>query len=276
MSTFIWLASYPKSGNTWVRAFLSSVAQDGAPVDINRMSTPQPSTRHVLDDLLGVPTSDLTNKEILQARPAALRAYAARQKEPLISKVHEAWQKTSAGQPLFPTELTKASVYIVRDPRDVAVSFAHHLGKSIEHVITLMADPEAALSGSIDKLNTNTQQPLLSWSQHVESWLDLASPSPLLVRYEDMLADPLGQGILMAKHVGLHKETSVYEQAVQHTSFSALSQQESAGGFRETLAHGRRFFRSGRSGAWKETLSLEQIATIEKNHGSVMARLGYL
>lgn len=277
MTTFIWLASYPKSGNTWVRAFLSSVRQDGGPIDINRLDVViQPSSRYFLDDIFGIPTADLTQSEILQARPAAMSAYSSAADKATIHKVHDAWLCNADGQPLFPAELTKASIYIVRDPRDVAISFAHHIGKSIDYAIDQMAAPDSALGLNLRRFTPNTSQLLLTWSQHVESWLDHASPTPLLVRYEDMMADPVGQGALIARHAGFDKTMSVYEQAAKNSSFSELNKQEAQNGFKEVLAPDRRFFRSGKAGGWKNTLAPAQIARIEQAHGAVMQRLGYL
>lgn len=277
MSTFIWLASYPKSGNTWVRAFLSSVKHDGRPVDINRLETvTQPSSRHFLDDLFGVATADLTPEEVMLARPAALSAHGSSTSHTELHKVHDAWLRNRDGQPLFPPELTQASVYIVRDPRDVAISFAHHIGKSIDQAIDKMASTETCLGSNLGRFTPTTRQPLHTWSQHVESWLDHATPSPLLVRYEDMMADPVRQGARIARHVGFDKTMDIYEQAAQNTRFSELSKQETQSGFREVLAPERRFFRSGKAGGWKDTLTPAQIARIEQAHGPVMRRLGYL
>lgn len=277
MSGFVWLASYPKSGNTWVRAFLSSVLQGGGPVDINRLTAAmQPSRRDGLDDLFGIETSDLLPAEILDARPAALAASDAMHSDAVLCKVHEAWVRTSTGLPLFPAAVTKASVYIVRDPRDVAVSFAHHWQMPIDHVIDLMADPAAALSGVSSCFTANTVQPLLTWSGHVESWLDLAAPSPLLLRYEELLAAPVAQGRRVARHLGQLAADDVYEAAARHTDFATLRCQEDEHGFAESRVVEQRFFRSGKAGAWRTALSPSQTARIEREQGTVMTRLGYL
>lgn len=277
MSAFIWLASYPKSGNTWVRAFLSSVKQDGGPININKLdNVTQPSSRHFLDDLLGIATADLTQEEILLARPAVMSAYKHTVKGTTLHKVHDAWVCNAEGQPLFPPELTHASIYIVRDPRDVAISLAHHLGRTIDYAIKHMGTSKSALSNNATAFTPNTYQPLLTWSQHVESWLDQAAPTPLLVRYEDMVADPIQQGARIAHHAGFEKAMEIYAQAAQNTRFSELTKQEAQNGFKEILAPGRRFFRAGKAGGWKDVLTPTQVTQIEQDHGRVMQRLGYL
>lgn len=276
MSGFVWLASYPKSGNTWLRAFLTSVLADGETIDINAMPAAQPSSRAILDEMFGIDTSDLTPDEILNARPAALAAEHARAGGAPFRKVHEAWIRTADGTPLFAEELTAASVYIVRDPRDVAISLAHHLGDTIDAMISFMADPKASLSGTRSAFRVHCKQPLLSWSGHFESWCDHAAPSPLLVRYEDMIDDPLAEGIRIARHIGLTKPRDIYEKAVAQSSFGALQRQEVSKSFVEVLAPGRRFFRSGKAGGWRAVLTPDQIAQIERAHAPAMRRLGYL
>ena len=75
MAGIIWLASYPKSGNTWLRAFLTSFQSGGQPVDINSMAGgPIASARKRFDDAMGVEASELTQEEIDRYRPRILEA----------------------------------------------------------------------------------------------------------------------------------------------------------------------------------------------------------
>ncbi len=75
MSGIYWLASYPKSGNTWLRSFLSNLQQDGdAPADINELATGTiASARDWLDEALGFDSADLSADEIDRLRPAVYR-----------------------------------------------------------------------------------------------------------------------------------------------------------------------------------------------------------
>ncbi|MFX4369970.1 hypothetical protein ABTA37_19770, partial [Acinetobacter baumannii] len=89
-----------------------------------------------------------------------------------LLKVHDAWLPTAAGEPLFPPEATAGVVCIVRDPRDVAVSLAHHLAVPIDAAIAMMADPDAQLARVERGLPLQLRQRLSTWSGHVEGWLD--------------------------------------------------------------------------------------------------------
>lgn len=278
MNGLLWLASYPRSGNTWMRLFLAN-AEAGAPrpTDINAIPGPGiAGDRSLLDYLLGAETSDLTDDELERFRPAAYRVFAANAAKTIWMKIHDAYTLTSAGEPLVPADASCGVIYLVREPRDVAVSFAHHAGVKIDAVIERMADPSAALSGDARRLREQVSQRLLTWSGHVRSWVDQDAIPKLVLRYEDMVADPLTAFGAAARFAGLSDDPDGVARAVSHCSFGELSRQESERGFKERLRIATRFFRSGRAGAWRETLTTAQAARIVADHGGVMERFGYL
>ncbi|WP_269747040.1 sulfotransferase domain-containing protein [Elstera litoralis] len=180
MSGYHWLASYPKSGNTWLRLALSSLSRDGAPPDFAAKVgfAPIASNRSPFDLLLDVDSGDLTDDEAEALRPCFYELEARRHAEPQLRKVHDAWTLTSAGEPLFPPALTLGTLYIARDPRDVAVSLAAHLGMTVDEAIAAMAAPAATLARGGKRGKTQLAQRLLSWSAHVESWLDAPGMPP--------------------------------------------------------------------------------------------------
>lgn len=275
---FIWLASYPKSGNTWLRVLLESLKKGGAAVDINALSMacPQAAMREPFDNALGVSSSDLTITEIDFARPFTLALEASESPRLLYRKVHDAWRCNVEGLELFPKNLTHTAFYVVRDPRDVAVSSAHHSGVSIDRTIAYMADDTCTLSASGKSLSHNLPQILLSWSRHVESWLDQSGQSPLLLRYEDMLVNPVASARAVCERLGWAVDETLLQSAVSHTRFDRLAGQEKIAGFSERAATDRPFFREGKAGGWKDRLSRGQIQRVERDHGTVMTRLGYL
>jgi aryl sulfotransferase len=93
MSGFYWLASYPKSGNTWVRLFLESLSLGGLDVDINKLSLEHDhcASRHAFDWILDISSTDLTDSEIACLRPRLYELEAQKAKQPVISKVHDRW-----------------------------------------------------------------------------------------------------------------------------------------------------------------------------------------
>ena len=274
-----WLVSYPKSGNTWMRMMLASLLAGGAPVDINQTGEEiGVSTYAEMDEFLGVESSELTEAEIARARPALHAAMLGYAEGPLVlRKVHDRFWRTERGEAVFDGGLTRAAVYILRDPRDVAVSYAHHRGVPLDRVIEVMADPEEALAQSRSGQRKQLSQPVGDWSGHVRSWVEQTEIPVLTLRYEDLRQDPAGGLRAAADFLGIPAGEGAVAAAVAATQFDLLRAQEQANGFRER--HSRStdlFFRKGVAGDWKTALSGEQRAEIEARHGEVMGRFGYL
>src|ERR1700691_997320 len=109
MNRIVWLASYPKSGNTWLRAFLCNFERGGdIPASINELNNGIISSdRSMADNALGVECSDLTPREIDLVRPAIYQRIAEQSPETLYLKTHDAYTLNANAQPLFPADVTK-------------------------------------------------------------------------------------------------------------------------------------------------------------------------
>src|SRR5262249_13627691 len=121
----------------------------------------------------------------------------------------------------------------------------------------------------------NVYEVLGSWSGHVRSSTATPHPRLLVIRYEDMLAAPAATFGRLAKHLGHDLAPDRLTQAIENSSFKVVSAQEAASGFNERSAKADRFFRSGRSGTGRETLSRAQIRRIANRHGAIMQQIGY-
>jgi aryl sulfotransferase len=273
---FVWLASYPKSGSTWLRLALRSLLAGGAPVDFQTRTlfAPLIDCFGVLEAELDVEASDLTLAELDELLPDALLLATNAVPEVQLRKVHDCWGRTASGRLRFPPEATRAAVHVVRDPRDVAVSWAHHAAIDLDEAISFLADPAAMLGLSRRETLLAVPQPLSSWSGHTESWL-AADPAPLTLRYEDMLADPHAALARVAEHCGLAATPAALDGAVAATRFDRLRAAEAEHGFRMGQAGDRIFFRRGVAGGWRDTLTAAQAARIARDHGAMMDRLGY-
>ncbi|PKP93092.1 MAG: sulfotransferase [Alphaproteobacteria bacterium HGW-Alphaproteobacteria-16] len=268
MSGIYWLASYPKSGNTWLRLLLRSYLAGGTAVDIN---APAPdgwslNGRAQFDAAIGVAASDLTDAGILAWWPSALRYWTQTRTAPAYLKTHDLCQ---------PLDVTLGAVYLVRDPRDVALSLARQADSSIDAAIAIMGTPDKIMGRSRDRLQSRLAQFWGSWSQNVESWLAPAPFSVHVLSYEAMRADPVAalSGLLPA--LGFSVDQAAVEAAVAATALKSLRAQEAAMGFVE--AEGPHpFFGEGRVAGWRTRLTPAQRARIEADHGQVMARLGYI
>ncbi len=275
----VWLASYPKSGNTWMRIALLSLRDGGAEVKVDRLKRDIGvflAMRHRLDMLLDIDSSDLAPEETLLLRPKIYDLFDLANEKVLVWKVHDCWEKTPDGAAMFPAEATAAAIYLVRDPRDVAVSYAHYFGVDIDKAIETMADRSYRVAAKTDSCHFHLPQTYSSWSEHVLSWIDRSGLSPLVLRYEDMVAD-MGLALRQVSDLlGWTSSAAAIEGAVASTRFDRLQAQERAVGFQEVMLKERPFFRQGKAGTWRDVLSATQVARLERDHGAVMARLGYL
>ena len=269
----VWLASFPKSGNTWLRVLLAnlSAAHDG-PADINAPRTRGggiASGRPPFEEDTLVDPSLLTDDEAERLRPA-FHDFRASQKDPQFVKTHDAFTRLTDGTPLLGSG-ARAALYVVRDPRDVAVSYSFFFDVDLEEAADELSDVDLVLPAS----RFQFRQKLLGWSGHVRSWLDQRSVPVHVVRYEDLLTDTAGELRRALEFVGVHASSEEIAASVRHSAFAELRRQEAERGFRERGARAQMFFREGRAGAWRERLPAALARKIERDHGEVMARLGY-
>ncbi|MFZ5746785.1 MAG: sulfotransferase domain-containing protein [Pseudomonadota bacterium] len=275
----VWLASYPKSGNTWLRILLSGlVVRDGEPADINALRLPWASvvSREKIEDHTLLDTGLLTDEEIDRLRPHVVDPIVGDAAERCYIKVHDAYRHVDGGAPLLGDPRGRAAIYIVRDPRDVAVSLSFHLGRSIDAAIAFLNKPGATLGSRGHRSPTQVPQLLFDWSGHVASWTEQSEVPVHLLRYEDLSADTTGALRAVAAFLGLDACDRVIAEAVGAADFSKLQRQERKGGFAERPSTATAaFFRSGRAGGWTEALTPEQNAAIVAAHAPMMERFGY-
>jgi hypothetical protein len=277
LKKIVWLASYPKSGNTWLRAFLTAFLNKETPgVDINNlMPSTIASSRQMFDELAGVPASDLLPEEIDRLRPSVYRQNAMESQEIVYHKIHDAWIRLPGGEPLIPGDATKAVIYIIRNPLDVAVSFANHLHTGVDKTIEIMNNPDYAFCDRRDRLANQLRQRLLTWSGHVKSWVDESGLPLQVMRYEDMKDQPEKTFSQALDFIGLQYSSHEVQAALEACEFSKLKRQEEEKGFNEKNARSPGFFRSGSVGDWKGILTRQQVGRVVGMHGEVMGRFGY-
>ena len=273
----MWLASYPKSGNTWFRAFLTRLLRPDEELDINNLDGGAiASSREMFDEISGLSSSDLTREEIENLRPDVYRYLAKISKDVLYKKVHDAYITTSSGQPLIPGEVAKAVIYIVRNPLDVVASFANHLNKTIDQTITIMGNPAYAFCDKDHRMHNQLEQKLLSWSNHVESWVEGSGLPVYIVRYEDMLDKSFETFKGAISFLGLNYSDDQIMDAVKKSTFRELHNQEKEKGFKEKAPDSPAFFRQGKAGGWEKELSKAQVDLIIQDHKRIMERFGYI
>lgn len=274
-----WLASYPKSGNTWLRAFIRNLnGGSDAPASINDLGTGGlASSRRWMDEVLGFDTADLHRDEIRRLRPSVYGFASKHARGFSYHKIHDACHRVDGAQLIVNADATAGAIYLIRNPLDVAISYANHGGWSIDEAIANMEDPEHRMaSDDGERLKPQVEQRMLTWSDHVRSWVDNPEIQTHVLRYEDMKTDTLRAFSTAARFLKLRADPQEIARALEFSAFDVLQAQEDEEPFRERNPRSPRFFRKGLVGDWQTTLNETQIARVIEAHGAVMARFGYL
>jgi hypothetical protein len=277
-SGIVWIASYPKSGNTWARAFLHNYVRlrngESGEQDINEMarfSTWELDKKRYAHFLGFEPENEKHRNEIAATRHAVQQQIADTVEGLVFIKTHNCLVK-DRGHPMINFAVTAGAIYVVRNPLDVAISYAHHAGASIDEAIARMGEKDVENQGS----DIAVYEVHGSWTQHVWSWTRNAHRALHVVRYEDMLADPRRAFGAITEHLRLTSTRRHLLRAIDQSSFARLQAQEREKGFRERPPNAdQNFFREGRAGQWKEVLTRAQIDRVVRDHGEQMQRFGY-
>jgi aryl sulfotransferase len=278
MKKINWLASYPKSGNTWMRIFFINLLHPNLKTSINQLQYIRHSaSRALFDSYSDIPSSDLTSLEIEQMRPEIYEAMAKSAQDQFFLKIHDVYKKDEKSHSIISQEASKAIIYLVRNPLDLALSFSKFKTVSIDQIIEEMEREDNTLSKDDQRsLKVQLPQTLSTWNHHVKSWTQQSDIPILIVKYEDLLKEPFYQFKKVVQFLGFNYSDNEIKVAVQKSNFETLKNQESVLGFREKYSSTEVFFRSGVAGEGEKKLSLSQIQQITKPHQEMMQRFGYL
>ncbi|MFI0433355.1 MAG: sulfotransferase domain-containing protein [Candidatus Nanopelagicales bacterium] len=294
--TTVWLASYPKSGNTWMRAIVTALGTHRHLFGVNQLgSGAQPNHVGGIQGVFGIDPRWLSRDEIDRMRTVLTNRWGAPPDaadsdtdtdtdtaddapppplRPVLRKTHEVYRPGAAGREPFPLAATRGAILVVRDPRDVACSYAPFFGVDLDGAINAMA--REGFGGAPSPAMAQTEQPWGTWSSHAASWLADDVPFPVhLVRYEDLKADTVGTLRPVFEAIGLECTPEQLAAAAEQSRFDRLQKSEAERGFRETSKQTRTFFRKGKAGGWADELSEAQVAAVEADHDDMMVRLGY-
>lgn len=274
MGAIIWLASYPKSGNTWLRAFLHNLLRNpDRPMGINELD------KFCLGDsqavwyqhVSGRSPAQMTKEEVAALRPRVHEAFTQAFPDSVFAKTHNILA-AAFGQPMVTMDCTAGAIYVLRNPLDVTISLADHFGITLDQSVEFMANPQAGTEND----DVNAFEFYGTWSQHVASWTREGNQGMIWLRYEDLLQKPNQSFGRVASYLGLKPSRQRLDKAIKFSSFKVLRSQEEREGFRERSKHAERFFRVGKASQWRTTLSTEQVDAIVAAHGEQMERFGYL
>jgi hypothetical protein len=274
-----WLSSYPKSGNTWFRIVLANALnQSQNALNINQINiTRHASDRALFVEALGFNSYLLSEDELLRLRPIVYKWYSQQNMQVHYFKIHDAYIHINEISPLVPHDGSLGALYFIRNPLDIAISFAYHSNISIDQSIDFMCEENAKMFGNTGFLGTQLQQYLLSWSRHVQSWTSMNHHlNVMCLRYEDMHLSPLITFKKAIQFLKLDIPDQVILTAINHARFEKLQHQEAQQGFKEKSVVQKKFFRKGVIGDWEQTLNEFQIKKIIEHHKEVMFKHGYI
>ena len=275
----VWLASYPKSGNTWLRVFLYQLMriQGGYPRDENELNQLDRASGYeaklfgLFEQFLGKPLTEATLPEVMSVRALVHATVAERMPAVALLKTHNLYGELGR-MPTINAAASVGGIYMVRDPRDVAPSLSQHLGSSIDQAIAVMNTPAFVTAN-----NAETAFEIWgTWSQHVQSWAAEPDSSLLVVRYEDLMGKPTETFTGIVRHLGQDATPGQIAEAIELSSFDKLKRQEEEHGFRERSGRAERFFVTGKAGSWRDKLSPSQANAIVSGHRAMMTKFGYL
>jgi len=276
MGNIVWLASYPKSGNTWLRAFIYNLVED--PVSPGRIAElpsyfeEESKPRWYEPYTAGRPLSDLTFDELMALRPQVHQDIAdSRLRGSIFTKTHNMFGQVG-GVSIHNINVMAGAIYIVRNPLDVTLSVADHFGLTMDEAIAFMANEETGTPTNEE----NMAGYMGSWSTHVASWTGQQHPSIVVVRYEDLLEKPAKAFGQVARLLGMDQDRQRVKKAIRFSSFKELKKQELKDGFVERSPNSRSFFRKGTKNQWAQGLTDEQVQKTVSNHREQMARFDYI
>lgn len=273
MSGILWLASYPKSGNTWLRLFMENLFRNATrPVPINELNVVKygDSAYPIYEQVAGRPLAGASDADFNMLREPVQR-YLASRPETTFVKTHNALLRHE-GQPLVYLEHTVGAVYLLRNPFDLTVSFADHFRISHDDAIEALASPFHHTKTTPAAI----YQLLGGWTNHYRSWFGVENFNPLFIRYEDMIRDPVKSFGRFMRYLGLPKNPERLKRAIRNSAFSEVERQEREVGFKERVHEGQKFFRAGKSGGYKDVLSERQIGRIIDAHGDLLLEQKYI
>lgn len=284
----IWIASYPKSGNTWVRSLLSQYY----------FSKDESFDFSVLKNIPNFNVGDfITKKEILKEPMDIPKLWlkiqkylSLKYKKNLFFKTHHA--NLSMNDFNFTSkDYCAGCVYIVRDPRNVITSLKNFENKSYKEILDAMTDERTHLKGTDyfkNKFGFDAFEIIGSWSINYTSWVHNKLGIPVCtIRYEDLLDNTLEEfekifnfikNINNTKNVFFNRERAI--KILEETSFEKLRKKEKNEGFNENSTRPKnvntQFFNMGKENDWKKILPDEIKKKIEETFKKEMKELKYL
>ena len=282
----IWLSSYPKSGNTWLRFFLVSLFFSGKKVNLNHLKKiiNFPNRSHFtnlisnFDDISQVGKNWLNAQKILNE-----------DKKVKIFKTHNMLCRYKDNF-FTDSKNTLATIHVIRDPRNVITSLKNHYNFKDLNISKnfLFNDKQIINLSETQKEKELSEHPLPqiigSWKSHYQSWKNMKK-NRLLIKYEDLLSNSENEFFKIANFISKFTKTNFNKDqilyAIKSSSFENLKGMEKEHGFTESTYNSKTgkkntFFNLGPNNNWEKILDKEIANEISSRFEPEMKELGYL
>ena len=275
----IWLASYPKSGNTWVRVFLNSLFYtDNNESDINNLSIGQfPNRKHFKDITKNMDDINEFSKHCINAQSKLNLS-----NQTIFLKTHHAYWRNE-NYKFTDTQTTLGVIYIVRDPRNIITSLKNHYNfKNYDDALKFLLDDRKVIGTKNSEKEVDLPHIISSWKNHFNSWKKM-NKNYLLIKYENLINFPELEFEKITKYLEnlinkKFKKTKILD-SIKKSSFDNLKKKEQSNGFIEAPISTDQpisFFNMGPKNNWRNLLDKEISRKIEREFKKEMLELNYL
>lgn len=279
----IWIASYPKSGNTWVRALLAYYF-------FSRKETfnftllkniPNFNVADFIDEKSPLKDNDDIIKNWIPVQQFIHKKF----KRNLFFKTHNVCT-TKDGHKFTDNNVSAGCIYIIRDPRNVITSYKNFENQAYEKILQNILDDKNFLlsnKSTFEKFGIRGIEIISSWAEHYNSWIHNKYNIPIcLIKYEDLLNDTAKEFIRIfnfLKKINNEKNIKIdknrLKNTIKETSFDNLKNLERKNGFSEKQDRSVNFFNQGEVNEWSQILPKEISFKIEEKFAREMTELNY-
>ena len=289
-----WLASYPKSGNTLLRSILISLlfTNDGNFKLENFSSIGQfEQTERIKNNISlfkDIPKEKINNENLFKnlINLQTKKALRLKNDKSIFFKTHSGLFNVF-GYPFTNENNSKGIIYIIRDPRDICISWSKHSGVNIDRSIDFMLNEKQGLEWNENEPkpyftdNTRPISLISSWDRHVKSWcINKWNIPKIIIKYEDLVYNKLETTKEIINffennyNLKIENKIQKIENIIKTTNFEKMKNEEIKKGFIESNKNSN-FFSVGKKNEWKKILNKEQIIKLENKFSEVMKKFNY-
>jgi len=276
----IFISSYPKSGNTWIRILISSLLNKNDGVfDFADLNIIRLFSKHThfssFKDIKYDSNNNLDFSFVANNWINAQKIINKKSPKTKIFKTHSV-RGVVNGNFFTDSSVCLGFIYIIRDPRDIVVSLSKHMGIDTNKAIDIILNNNKFMTSS-HKVN----ELVCTWKNNLESWLTFTDVPRLVIRYEDIVENlnkilhQLVEFIEKIAKLEIKNKENKIKNVIKSTNFDILKKEENKRGFKEA-SNFSSFFREGKSGQWLKELTNDQIKLMENKLNKTLKKLNYI